>query len=127
MSAGSAISQQMSPGGSIWLRRCVTDNAAITIDTMQQSTVRRQRSMELRSRSMSTPAQRLSQAGCCVRAVVDGVMVDVLSVVGRRFFFGRRREVSGDRRRMRRLNCGEESATNLLGYFTEVRRLVTSP
>ena len=37
-------------------------------------------------------------------------------------FFGRQREVSGDRRRMRRLNCGEESVTNkkyLLDFFPE--------
>ena len=74
------------PRGSIRLRRCVTNNTAITIDTMQQSIVRRRRLMERCLRSVSMPAQRLSQAGCCVRAVVDGVMVDVLSVVGRRFF-----------------------------------------
>eukprot|EP00956_Cyclotella_meneghiniana_P045124 scaffold355009_cov166-Cyclotella_meneghiniana.AAC.1 len=46
------------------------------------------------ARSVSTPARGLSQAGCCVRAVVVGVMVDVSSVV--LCFFvsvvGRRRE-----------------------------------
>eukprot|EP00956_Cyclotella_meneghiniana_P031023 scaffold80264_cov73-Cyclotella_meneghiniana.AAC.2 len=85
----------MSPGGSIRLQRCVTNNTAITIDTMQQSTVRRRRLMERCLRSLSTPAQRLSQAGCCVRAVVDGVMVDVLSVVVSCFF---RSSARGERR-----------------------------
>ena len=88
MRAGSAISQQMSPGGSIRLRRCVTNNAAITIDTMQQSTVRRRRLMDRGARSVSVRAQWLSQAGCCVRAVDVVVMVDVSSV-GRRLVFFR--------------------------------------
>ena len=40
------------------------------------------------ARSVSTPARGLSQAGCCVRAVVVGVMVDVSSgVVVLCFFF----------------------------------------
>ena len=36
---------------------------------------------------MSVQAQELSQAGCCVRAVVVFVMVDVSSVVVLCFFF----------------------------------------
>ena len=86
MREGPAILKQKSQNRSIQLLRCVRRKTAITNATMQQSTVRRQRLMERRSRSMSTPAQRLSQAGCCVRAVVDGVMVDVLSVVVSWFF-----------------------------------------
>ena len=44
---------------------------------------------------MSTPARGLSQAGCCVRAVDVGAMVDVLSGSSSCVFFsvvGRRRE-----------------------------------
>ena len=46
---------------------------------------------------MSTPARGLSQAGCCVRAVDVGVMVDVSSGSSSCVFFfpsvvGRRRE-----------------------------------
>ena len=38
------------------------------------------------ARSVSVQAQELSQAGCCVRAVVVFVMVDVSSVVVLCFF-----------------------------------------
>ena len=48
------------------------------------------------ARSVSVQARELSQAGCCVRAVVVFVMVDVSSVVVLCFFFGRRgRELRG--------------------------------
>ena len=67
---------------------------------------------------MSTQSRRLSQVGCCVRAVVVRVMVDVSSsrfllVEGR----GEGRECG--RRQMRMLNFGEQRETNLLIFFSE--------
>ena len=49
------------------------------------------------ARSVSTPARGLSQAGCCVRAVVVGVMVDVSSGSSSCVFFsvGRRSLAGG--------------------------------
>eukprot|EP00956_Cyclotella_meneghiniana_P044362 scaffold314237_cov159-Cyclotella_meneghiniana.AAC.1 len=52
------------------------------------------------ARSVSTPARGLSQAGCCVRAVDVGVMVDVSSGPSSCVFFlsvvsRRREEVAG--------------------------------
>eukprot|EP00956_Cyclotella_meneghiniana_P040038 scaffold185254_cov26-Cyclotella_meneghiniana.AAC.1 len=66
-------------------------DSLITNATTRQSTVRWRRSMARGARSVSVRSQELSQAGCCVRAVVVFVMVDVSSVVVLCFFFGSRR------------------------------------
>eukprot|EP00956_Cyclotella_meneghiniana_P006152 scaffold8049_cov78-Cyclotella_meneghiniana.AAC.4 len=129
MRAGSAILQQMSPGGWIWKRRCVTNQRQITNATMQQSTVRRRRSIEGRSRVDCTTAQSLAQVGCCFRAV-DVIDISWLMCRSILMFFLASRGVAVDHASylldMRRLKGGEGRVTNLLGYFTEVRRFVTS-
>eukprot|EP00956_Cyclotella_meneghiniana_P032025 scaffold86121_cov36-Cyclotella_meneghiniana.AAC.1 len=63
-------------------------DSLITNATTRQSTVRWRRSMTRGARSVSVRSQELSQAGCCVRAVVVFVMVDVSSVFVLCFFFG---------------------------------------
>ena len=133
MRAGLAILQQMSPGGSIQQRRCDTNKRQNSNATTQQSTVRRRRSIEGCSRSDCTTAQSLAQVGCCLGAVnvIDCIMVDV-SIDSVMF----------DGFRGASMRCGEDllvdekvelrgrachlGVTNLLGYFTEVRKLATS-
>jgi len=91
--AGLVILQHTSGIGrfSCWWVMC--EELYIANATTRQSTVRRRWSMARGARSVSTPAWGLSQAGCCVRAAVVGVMVGVssgsssclfFSVVGRR-------------------------------------------
>ena len=58
--------------------RC-RDEFAIIAATVDQSSMRLRGLTERRSRSMSAKSRRLFQVGCCVRAVVVVVMVDVSS------------------------------------------------
>ena len=58
--------------------RC-RDEFAIIAATVDQLSMRLRGLTERRSRSMSAKSRRLFQVGCCVRAVVVIVMVDVSS------------------------------------------------
>ena len=104
-------------------------NSFVVKATVDQSSLRQRRLIERHLRSMSTKSRRLSHAGWWLRAVVVGIMVDVWC---RRVFvglggWGMRGARRGQREceDMRRLNCGEECDTNLLGYFTEDWRFLT--
>eukprot|EP00956_Cyclotella_meneghiniana_P036172 scaffold122531_cov36-Cyclotella_meneghiniana.AAC.1 len=61
-------------------------DSLITNATTQQSTVWWRRTMARGARIVSVRSQELSQAGCCMRAIVVFVMVDVSSVVVLCFF-----------------------------------------
>ena len=122
MRAGSAILQQMSPGdrfGCDDVSRIIQQLRSIPCNNQQCDgggwwndaceVCLRRRNGYLRLVVVWEPSLMASWLMCCRSSVVG-------------FFFGRRREVSGDRRRMRRLNCGEESVTNkkyLLDFFPE--------
>ena len=103
--------------GGFWKWQCVTNQRQITNATMQQSTVRRRRSTEGRSRNDCTTAQSLAQVGCCFRAV-DVIDISWLMCRSILMFFWASREVAVDRAsylldmrrlKVRRRACHESS------------------